>query len=273
MNKFISMILLCALLLSCFAGCATPNAPVDENLPGDEENSTPNDTTDEEVPDNEIDPAPEDNEDEKNPDNEGNEAEKNPDDEGDSTPDDDTDEKNPDNGSNLPQHDHGNMDPASGDTQNTIDAEELKKVFDQIRADVETNAKLEFWVEYEQKYYELKNTDEYDHCEWLEPCFMVVVSCSYKDAVNEDWYQQCSATDTVSLNKAFHDEYGGNISHGVYANVSFLSGMYFHYSSSDASHVEAFVSDYDAIKALLELEYVRIIIQYNYGLPRCYFGD
>ena len=243
MKKVISIFLLCALILSCFLGCSTPNAPVDENLPDEEGNLTPDDTTQEEIPDNVVNPMPDDDTDEKDPGNEG-----------DSTPD-DTDEKD-------------------RDVENSSEAIELRKVFDQIRADAEKNAKLEFWVQDEQEYYECKNSDEYDNCRWAESGFAVKVSCSYEDAVNEEWYQQCSATDTVSLNKAFYDEYGGNISHGEYHNIAFSSGMLFHYSSPDAFDMEAFISDYEAIMDLLKLGYVEwIYISYIYGLPNCYYYE
>ena len=101
MKKVISIFLLCALILSCFLGCSTPNAPVDENLPDEEGNSTPDDTTQEEIPDNVVNPMPDDDTDEKDPGNEGDSTpddtdEKDPGSEGDSTPD-DTDEKDPDN--------------------------------------------------------------------------------------------------------------------------------------------------------------------------------
>ena len=110
MNKIISMILLCALLLSCFAGCATPKAPADMNDPNDEVDPIPDDDKSEENSDNEIDSTPNDNENEENPDNEidatpdDNAGEKNPDNEADPTPDDDTDdkeEKDPDHENNA----------------------------------------------------------------------------------------------------------------------------------------------------------------------------
>ena len=291
MNKIISMILLCALLLSCFAGCATPNAPVDENLPGDEENSTPNDITDEKLPDNEIAPTPDDSVDEKDPGNEiapmpdDSVDEKDPDDEIDPTPDDtdekdpddeidptpdDTDEKGPDSEFELPHHFHNENGPTNNNAGNSIDEAALKAIFEQLRADADANAKLEFWVAYEQEYYELKDSDEYANCDWKESLFTVSVSCCYDCAAQyEDWYQQCSATDVRSLNEAFFRQYGVDILNGQHVNASWSTGMDLLYSSPDD-----FSSDYDAIKALLELGYVKLIdIGYNYGLPICYFME
>lgn len=270
MNKIMSMILLCALLLSCFAGCATPNVPVDENLPGDEENSTPNDITDEKLPDNEIAPMPDDSVDEKDPDDEidptpDDTDEKDPDDEIDPTPD-DTDEKDTDSEFELPHHFHNENGPTNNNAGNSIDEAALKAIFEQLRADADANAKLEFWVAYEQEYYELKDSDEYANCEWMESLFTVLVSCSYDDAVNEDWYQQCSATDVRSLNEAFFRQYGVDILNGQHVNASWSTGMDLLYSSPDG-----FCSDYDAIKVLLQLGYVKqISIGYIFGLPRCY---
>ena len=274
MNKIISMILLCALLLSCFAGCATPNAPVDENLPGDEENSTPNDITDEKLPDNEIAPTPDDSVDEKDPGNEiapmpdDSVDEKDPDDEIDPTPDDNTGEKNPGNEVDLPYHDHPDeKDPTNNNAGNSIDEAALKAIFEQLRADADANVKLEFWVAYEQEYYELKDSDEYANCDWKESLFTVSVSCCYDCAAQyEDWYQQCSATDVRSLNEAFFRQYGVDILNGQHVNASWSTGMDLLYSSPDG-----FSSDYEAIKALLELSYVKqISIGYKFGLPRCY---
>ena len=90
MNKIISMILLCALLLACFLGCSTPKAPADMNDPNDEVDLIPDDDKGEENSDNEIDSTPNDNENEENPDNEI-----------DATPDDDEDEKDPDHENNA----------------------------------------------------------------------------------------------------------------------------------------------------------------------------
>ena len=257
MNKIMSMILLCAMLLSCFVGCATPNDPVDENLPGDEVDSTPNDTTDEKLPDNEIDPIPDDSVDTKDPGNEG-----------DSTPD-DTEEKDPDSEFELPHHFHNENGPTNNNAGNSIDEAALNAIFEQLRADADANAKLEFWVTYEQEYYELKNSDEYANCDWMESLFTVSVSCSYDDAVNEDWYQQCSATDVRSLNEAFFRKYGVDILNGQHVNASWSTGMNLLYSSPDG-----FCSDYDAIKVLLQLGYVKqISIGYIFGLPGCYFME
>lgn len=255
MNKIISMILLCALFLSCFVGCSTPKAPADMNDPGDEIDSTPNDNENEKNPNNVIDPTPDDDEGEKDPANEI-----------DPTPDDNGDEQNPGNEIELPNHFHGEKDPANDDAGNSIDEAALKAIFELLRADADANAKLEFWVAYEQEYYELKNSDEYANCEWMESLFTVSVSCSYDDAVNEDWYQQCSATDVRSLNEAFFRQYGVDILNGQHVNASWSTGMDLLYSSPDG-----FCSDYDAIKVLLQLGYVKqISIGYKFGLPRCY---
>lgn len=274
MNKIISMILLCALLLSCFAGCATPKAPAGVNDPNDEVDLIPDDDKGEENSDNEIDSTPNDNENEENPDNEidatpdDNAGEKNPDNEADPTPDDDTDEQEPVYEVNLMRHDHGEKGSANNNAGNSIDEAALKAIFEQLRADADANAKLEFWVAYEQEYYELKNSDEYANCDWKESCFIIVVSCCYDCAAQyEDWYQQCSTKNVKSLNEAFYQQYGANITNGQYSNIVFSAGMHFVYLSLDG-----FSSDYEAIKALLELSYVKqISIWYNYGLPDCYF--
>lgn len=117
MNKIISMILLCALFLSCFVGCATPKAPADMNDPGDEIESTPNDKENEENPDNVIDPTPDDDEDEKDPD-----------DEIDPMPDDNEDEQNPDNEGNETEKDPDHENNAEEDNKD-LDDEDIEYVF------------------------------------------------------------------------------------------------------------------------------------------------
>lgn len=111
MKKIISMILLCAMLLFCFVGCATPKAPADMNDPGDEIESTPND-----------------NADEKKTDNEGNEGETNPDNETDSTTDDNTETKDPDGGGNETEKDPDHENNAEEDNKD-LDDEDIEYVF------------------------------------------------------------------------------------------------------------------------------------------------
>ena len=147
--------------------------------------------------------------------------------------------------------------------------EKLDEAFNIIRADADTITKLGFSVEYEEIYYELKNSGEYDDSNWLNSSFVVTVNCIYDKAVNEDWYKKCSETDTKSLNEAFYNQYATSISHGKYSNIFFSPGMLFIYKS-----LEDFNSDYDAIKALAELDYVtQVYIVYKFGLPRDYMAE
>ena len=144
--------------------------------------------------------------------------------------------------------------------------EELNEAFDIIREDGEKNNKLQLFVEYEDVHYELKNSGLYEDCEWRNSCFIINVECNYKNAVNEDWYKQCSQTDIESLNAAFYSCYGSGFPNGEYSNIVFAPGMYFIYYSLDD-----FKFDYSALKALTDLEYVTdVFISYQFGIPYDY---
>ena len=156
----------------------------------------------------------------------------------------------------------------SGD-ENEGNVLELNEVFDTIRDDAKKNTKLGFSVEYEQIYFELKESGEYDNTDWLDSIFIVTVNCSYDEATNEDWYEQCVNKDIKSLNEAFFNQYSRFLSHGIYSNIVFSPGLHLIYDSP-----EDFDKDYATIKTLANLDYVtQVYIVYKFGLPRDYFME
>ena len=202
MKKFVSLILLCSLVLVCASACAVPSNDGEETTVGNNEETT-----------------------------------------------------------NAGSNENG-----SGN-ESEVDILELNEVFDTIRNDSQKNTKLGFSVEYEQIYFELKESGQYDNADWSDSVFIVTVSCDYEAAINEDWYKQCSETDIKSLNAAFYNYYGAGLSKGNYSNIVFSSGMHLMYYSP-----EDFNNDYAAIKALMDLDYVtEVHVVYKFPIPNDYF--
>lgn len=202
MKKFVSLILLCSLVLVCASACAVPSNDGEETTVGNNEETT-----------------------------------------------------------NAGSNENG-----SGNASE-VDILELNEVFDTIRNDSQKNTKLGFSVEYEQIYFELKESGQYDNADWSDSVFIVTVSCDYEAAINEDWYKQCSETDIKSLNAAFYNYYGAGLSKGNYSNIVFSSGMHLMYYSP-----EDFNNDYAAIKALMDLDYVtEVYVVYKFPIPNDYF--
>ena len=202
MKKFVSLILLCSLVLVCASACTVPSNDGEETTVGNNEETTS----------------------------------------------------------------AGSNENGSGNASE-VDILELNKVFDTIRNDSQKNTKLGFSVEYEQIYFELKGSGQYDNADWSDSVFIVTVSCDYEAAINEDWYKQCTETDIKSLNTAFYNYYGADLSKGDYSNIVFSPGMHLMYYSP-----EDFNNDYAAIKALMDLDYVtEVYVVYKFPIPNDYF--
>ena len=165
-------------------------------------------------------------------------------------------ETNPSNGNET--------NPSNGNEDDILD---LNEIFDRIRNDSQINAKLGFSIEYEQIYYELKKSGQYDNADWSDSVFIVTVNCDYEVAIDEGWYNQCSEKDIKSLNAAFYNYYGAGLSNGNYSNIVFSPGMHLMYYSP-----EDFNNDYAAIKALMDFDYVtEVYVVYKFPVPNDYF--
>ena len=158
---------------------------------------------------------------------------------------------------------------ANNQINSTPEDKELSEFFEIIRSDAESEEKLEFSVEDQQIYYELKNSGQYDNSSWIDSVFHVYIYCDYDKATNEDWYKQCSEKDIVSLNDAFYNNCSKDISKCKYSNFYSSAGMFLTYYT-----LEDFNYDYAAIKALTDLEYVtRVYTIYRFGLPNEYYDE
>ena len=169
-------------------------------------------------------------------------------------------------GCSTPSDDIGKIDLSGENKDNTI---ELDEMFDIIRTDVALNNKIFFYTGGEDLYYELKNSGQYENSRWQSSAFHVTIECNFEDAVDEDWYKQCSKTDTKILNEAFYNHLASTLLKGEFVNVAFIPGARLRYSSA----IDLY-SDYLAIKSLTDLDYVTIIqIGYHYGLPYDYLKE
>ncbi|MBQ4091456.1 MAG: hypothetical protein IJC64_03965 [Clostridia bacterium] len=149
--------------------------------------------------------------------------------------------------------------------------ERLNEIFEMIRTDAGANTKIEFDIVYEEEYFELKSSGEYDNSTWDNHGFVVHLSCDYDLATNEDWYKLCDNTDTVNVNQAFYDHYRAGVSNGTYWNSIYEPpGMALTYDFLNAYDLlNAFCEDYTTIVELANLDYVtRVQIAFYYGLPQ-----
>ncbi len=164
----------------------------------------------------------------------------------------------------------GNTDNTPNDTptddKKADSKEELDAAFEMIRSDAEAESKLKFSVEYEQDYYEIKSSGEYDDDDnWTNSVFIVNIVYDSNLAVNEDWYKGCPDTNTKTINAAFYECHKTNLSKGNYSNFD-LPIMHLRYY-----YTEDFNSDYAYVKDLANLDYVtKITIIYRFGVPKDY---
>ena len=218
MKKFVSLILLCSLVLVCASACTVPSNDGEETTVGNVEETTAENTEEMTVGNN-------------------NET------------------------TNAGSNENGSANASE------VDILKLNEVFDTIRDDAKKNTKLGFSVEYEQVYYEFKDSGQYANSNWSDSVFIVTINCDYETAINEDWYEQCSEKDIKSLNAAFYNYYSAGLSKGNYSNIVFSPGMHLMYNSH-----EDFNNDYAAIKALTDLHYVtEVHIVYRFPVPNDYF--
>ena len=150
------------------------------------------------------------------------------------------------------------------DKYNVEDREILHNCFDIIRADAEEISKLTFSVTGEEKHYTLKDSGRFDNSEWFKSYFTVKIRCMYSKATGEDWYKQATQTDSLSLSKAFYDHCSQGLKSGEPQFFMAPAGMDITYANT-----EDMLTDYQTIKALLDLDYVTgISISFSFGTPK-----
>ena len=144
---------------------------------------------------------------------------------------------------------------------------ELDEFFKLLEGDAYENDKFGFSINYEDLYFELKNSGEYEECPWDESALRVIINCDYEYATEEKWYSRVASSDLKALNAAFYNQYSSTFPNGEFVNISFCSGFHLRYYQA----LNEFEVDYSAIKSLLDLEYVTgIHVTYTFGLPQGY---
>ncbi len=154
---------------------------------------------------------------------------------------------------------------------------QLNDLFDKLEQDDANSEKIQFFIEYQDLHYELKESDEYDNDIWRNSSIIVTVDCNYELAVDENWYKTCPDTDLKTLNTAFFNTYSDKLSDGHFTALGIASSLYFEYEHSEESLSDAlavFFADYDVLKELVDLKYVnQISIGYYYSMPGSYFEE
>ena len=154
---------------------------------------------------------------------------------------------------------------------------QLNSLFAKLQEDAETLEKIEFYVEFKDRHYELKESGEYDNDSWSNPFIQVFIDCNYDLAVDEDWYKECQDTKYETLNTALFNQYSNELSDGHFTPLGILSALFFKYVHSEETISETltvFYSDYNVLKRLIDLEYVNCIcITYRYSMPSRFFAE
>ena len=154
--------------------------------------------------------------------------------------------------------------------------DELNSFFYEMQSKVALDNKIEFIVDYQYEYYKLneKGTDEDDFASSL---ISINIYCDYSRANDEEWYQPCNDKNYKTLNEAFFNEYSDELSEGHFYLLEATPALYFKYEHSGESlsmAINDFNSDYDVLKKLAHLKYVKYItVRYIYGLPNDWFAE
>ncbi len=161
----------------------------------------------------------------------------------------------------------------------TIDEknDELNVFLNQMENEKWNIDKVGFSVMYKDLHYQLKESGEYDSESWRPASISITVACNYKLAVDEEWYKSCADTDVKTLNIAFFNEYSSELSDEHFTALGITEALYFSYVHNDETLTEAisdFYEDYNVLKKLVELSYVKgIYIKYSYSMPGGYFYE
>ena len=155
------------------------------------------------------------------------------------------------------------------DDKNDSGKIDLNDMFNILEKDAARNNKIFFYISREDLHNELKDSGLYNDSRWQPSGFQIYIECNFENASDEDWYKQCSDTDTKSLNEAFYSSISSTLTNGEFSNIVFSPGVHLGYSSADDLY-----ADYLDIKSLTDLEYVTTItIGYHYGLPYDYMAE
>ena len=174
-----------------------------------------------------------------------------------------------------------NLKEETGESNSNQESEaysvKLNQFFTKLQKDTDGFEKIQFFVEYQELHYELKESGKYDNDKWSSPTIRVTVNCNYEFAKDEDWYKACSSTDFKTLNTAFFNEYSSELSNGYFTPWAIAPALYFEYVHSETNlsdTIAVFYSDYEVLKQFVNLPYVKdISIGYYYSMPNNYFAE
>ena len=171
----------------------------------------------------------------------------------------------------------GNNDINNSDQVSEAYSVALNEFITKMQKEANDFEKIEFFIEYQDLHFQLKESGKYNDEKWSEPTIIVTIDCNYDLAADEDWYKACSNKDIKTLNTAFFNEYSNELSEGHFTPWGIAPALYFEYDHSESTLSETlnvFYSDYSVLKQLIDLEYVTdIFIQYFYSVPGSYFDE
>ena len=190
----------------------------------------------------------------------------------------DNDDKNDNTGNQALGDNEDNKEPDNENGNVGLESNvELNNLFTKLQEDSEKSKKISFYIDYQDLHYSLKESGEYDDEKWMNPKILVIITCDYNLASNEEWYKACSNTDNETLSTAFFNEYRDELSEGHFVPVALFPALHFlyiHSTSTLSETLNVFYSDYSVLKQLIDLEYVKNIrIQYVYSVPGSYFDQ
>ena len=144
-----------------------------------------------------------------------------------------------------------------------------EEMFAIIEADVVENKKLNYDVEYKELHDKYKKDSRYNFSSW-RPCeYTVELSINYDLATDEEWYFDITGNNYAELNTAMFDQHISRFPNAAFTSTRGVTAKTtIVYSSADDLY-----ADYEAIKALTELDYIESVsICYQYTLPAQYFS-
>ena len=155
--------------------------------------------------------------------------------------------------------------------------DELTSFFADIQNDSVEYKKIDFYVDYQDVYYE--NKEKWLSADGVLPqsSIMIEVYCNYNLAYGEEWYKSSTDKDYKSLNAAFFDEYSHKLSVEHFELLDATPALFFTYKHSEDTlsvAINEFYEDYAFLKTLSDLEYVKFIsVKYRYGVPKYWFAE
>ena len=125
-----------------------------------------------------------------------------------------TNNTNSDKEQNQDKVPDGNNDINNSDQVSEAYSVALNEFITKMQKEANDFEKIEFFIEYQDLHFQLKESGKYNDEKWSEPTIIVTIDCNYDLATDEDWYKACSNKDIKTLNTAFFNEYSNELSEG-----------------------------------------------------------